>query len=268
MSQGQILVLGAIAGLTIFLGLPAGRLQRLSTRAGALLSATATGILLFLLWDVLSAGIEPVEAALNAAALDHDGTWGRFAWLATIFVVCFAIGLMSLVYFDQIVVKRRRAPGLPEPRRGRDRRVRRAPGATLSPAQSLSLMIATGIGLHNFSEGLAIGQSAASGDDQPRARARDRLRPPQRHRGLRHRRPVLGHRGAAELGLPAARRADRRRADVLRDAARPGVGERGCLDRVPRARRRLDPLRRDRAPRRLSQPRPQDGRRLGASRSG
>ena len=76
MSQGQILVLGAIAGLTIFLGLPAGRLQRLSTRAGALLSATATGILLFLLWDVLSAGIEPVEAALNAAALDHDGTWG------------------------------------------------------------------------------------------------------------------------------------------------------------------------------------------------
>ena len=29
--------------------------------------------------------------------------------------------------------------------------------------------------------------------DRPRARARDRLRPSQRHRGLRHRRPVLGH---------------------------------------------------------------------------
>jgi len=162
MSQGQILVLGAIAGLTIFLGLPAGRLQRLSTRAGALLSATATGILLFLLWDVLSAGIEPVEAALNAAAIDHDGTWGRFAWLATIFVVCFGVGLMSLVYFDQLVMKRRR------------RKDFRSLGAAamaeidvhptwLSPAQSLSLMIATGIGLHNFSEGLAIGQSAASG---------------------------------------------------------------------------------------------------------
>ena len=81
---------------------PAGRLQRLSTRASALLSATATGILLFLLWDVLSAGIEPVEAALNAAALDHDGTWARFAGLAAIFVGCFAIGLMSLVYFDQL----------------------------------------------------------------------------------------------------------------------------------------------------------------------
>ena len=91
MSQGQILVLGAIAGLTIFLGLPAGRLQpAVDPGRARCSSATATGILLFLLWDVLSAGIEPVEAALNAAALDHDGTWGRFAWLATIFVVCFA----------------------------------------------------------------------------------------------------------------------------------------------------------------------------------
>jgi ZIP family zinc transporter len=31
----------------------------------------------------------------------------------------------------------------------------------LSPARWLALLIATGIGLHNFSEGLAIGQSAA-----------------------------------------------------------------------------------------------------------
>ena len=33
--------------------------------------------------------------------------------------------------------------------------------AGLSPARWLALLIATGIGLHNFSEGLAIGQSAA-----------------------------------------------------------------------------------------------------------
>ena len=82
LSQAQILVLGAIAGLTIFLGLPIGRLRRLPLGVSALLSATATGILLFLLWDVLSAGVEPVEAALNAAAVDHDGTWLRFAALA------------------------------------------------------------------------------------------------------------------------------------------------------------------------------------------
>jgi len=161
-SQQQILVLGAIAGLTIFLGLPAGRLRRMSTRAGALLSATATGILLFLLWDVLSAGIAPVEEALHAAARDHDGTWARFAGLAAIFVVCFTVGLMSLVYFDQVITRRRRRDGFLSLGAAAIAEYEVRPGA-LSPAQSLSLMIAVGIGLHNFSEGLAIGQSAASG---------------------------------------------------------------------------------------------------------
>ena len=68
MSQTQILVLGAIAGLTIFIGLPVGRVGRLPIAASTFLAATATGILLFLLWDVLAAGVEPVESALTAAA--------------------------------------------------------------------------------------------------------------------------------------------------------------------------------------------------------
>ena len=34
----------------------------------------------------------------------------------------------------------------------------------LTPGRRLALLIATGIGLHNFGEGLAIGQSAASGE--------------------------------------------------------------------------------------------------------
>ena len=163
MTQAQILALGAIAGLTIFLGLPAGRLRRLPIGVSALLSAVATGILLFLLWDVLSAGIEPVEAALNAAALDGDGTWARFAGLATIFVVCFTAGLMSLVYFDQVIARRRRRDGFLSVGAAAMAEYEVRPGS-LSPAQSLSLMIAIGIGLHNFSEGLAIGQSAASGE--------------------------------------------------------------------------------------------------------
>lgn len=163
MSQSQILVLGAIAGLTIFLGLPAGRLRSLPIGASVLLSATATGILLFLLWDVLSAGIGPVEAALNAASLDGDGTWARFAGLAAIFVVCFTAGLMSLVYFDQVITRRRRRGGFLSVGAAALAEYEVRPGA-LSPAQSLSLMIAAGIGLHNFSEGLAIGQSAASGE--------------------------------------------------------------------------------------------------------
>jgi len=163
LSQTQILVLGAIAGLTIFLGLPAGRLRNLSVGTSSFLSAAATGILLFLLWDVLSAGVEPVESALTAAALDHTGTWVRFAALAALFVGCFVVGLMSLVYFDQCIGRRKRTYGFQSVGAAVAAEIETRP-RVLSSAQSLSLMIATGIGLHNFSEGLAIGQSAGAGD--------------------------------------------------------------------------------------------------------
>src|SRR5690242_20221275 len=107
MSTNQILLLGAIAGFTIFLGLPAGRLQRLPIAAAAFLSAVATGILLFLLWDVLSAGVEPVESALTAASVDHTAGWGTFIGYAALFTGCFLVGMMSHVYFDRIVSGRK-----------------------------------------------------------------------------------------------------------------------------------------------------------------
>ena len=65
MSSAQIAALGAIAGFTIFLGLPIGRLREPMPKLRALLSATATGILIFLLWDVLDHAWEPVDAALS-----------------------------------------------------------------------------------------------------------------------------------------------------------------------------------------------------------
>jgi len=163
-SQTQILVLGAIAGLTIFLGLPFGRIGRLPLAASTFLAATATGILLFLLWDVLAAGVEPVEDALTAAAVDHTGGWGRFAWLAALLAGGFVVGLMSLVYFDELIARRRRNRGPYSVGAAVAVEADAARVGILSPAQSLALMIATGIGLHNFSEGLAIGQSAASGE--------------------------------------------------------------------------------------------------------
>ena len=162
MSQTQILVLGAIAGLAIFIGLPVGRIGALPAGASAFLTATATGILLFLFWDVLSAGIEPVEAALTAAALDDTGSWSRFAdWPRSSLRLRrrpHEPGLLRRA--DRTTATSRR----PAQRRSSDRSRRGAPGADPPPAQSLSLMIATGIGLHKFSEGLAIGQSAAAGE--------------------------------------------------------------------------------------------------------
>src|SRR5262249_14255930 len=162
MSTAQTLVLGAIAGCTIFLGLPLGRVRNVDVRWKAVLSAVATGILIFLLYDVLVHGVEPVEEALKSAA-DGGGSWADFVGLAAVLSVGVAIGLMSLVYYDRWLGRQRQKSLL-------------GPGAAsaaeyeaswvhgMSSARWLALLIATGIGLHNFSEGLAIGQSAAAGE--------------------------------------------------------------------------------------------------------
>src|SRR4051812_23444209 len=154
MSSAQILLLGALAGLTIFLGLPFGRIANPSPRLQAALAAVATGILVFLLWDVLSEGLTPVENALDARA------WGRFSGYAALLGGGFALGLMSLVYYDRWMA-RQRGRTLIGPGAASAAEFERHRAGALSPARFLSLLIATGIGLHNFSEGLAIGQSAA-----------------------------------------------------------------------------------------------------------
>ena len=66
MPASQIAILGAFAGLTIFLGLPLGRVRAEMPRVKALLNALAIGILIFLLWDVLAGAWEPVDAAIGA----------------------------------------------------------------------------------------------------------------------------------------------------------------------------------------------------------
>jgi ZIP family zinc transporter len=166
-SAVQIATLGAIAGFTIFLGLPVGRLRNPSLRMKVFLNATATGVLLFLLWDVLAHAVEPVESALTAVTRDGTGSWMRFGALAAVTVASFVLGLMCLVYYEQWMAGGN--PTASGPPHG--------PGAasiaefvgtpasdTAIAGRRLALLIAVGIGLHNFSEGLAIGQSAAAGE--------------------------------------------------------------------------------------------------------
>jgi zinc transporter, ZIP family len=157
MSTAEILLLGAIAGCTIFIGLPVARLRNVSPSLRSMLAAVATGILIFLLWDVLSAAVEPVEGALTAG---HDG---RFFWLTALLTVGFGVGLLSLVYYDAWMKARRRKAFLLGPGAASPAELEQEYHfAGLSPAKWLAVFIAAGIGLHNFSEGLAIGQSAAS----------------------------------------------------------------------------------------------------------
>jgi ZIP family zinc transporter len=153
MSTGQILALGAVAGLTIFLGLPVARMRNVTPGLKAFMGATATGILLFLFWDVLSSAFSPVETAL------HTGHDGRFAWLAALLALGFSAGLMSLVGYDAWMKRLRKKSFLSAGAASASEYEHHFAG--LSPGQWLAVYIAVGIGLHNFSEGLAIGQSAA-----------------------------------------------------------------------------------------------------------
>lgn len=139
MSFIQTVFLGAIAGFTIYLGLPLGRLKSISAGMRSFLSMTSVGILLFLLFDIFSKLSEPIEAAIM-----QDKNSGEFYFLLAIFIIGFGVGLLGLIAFEQ-------------------RFMRHTSGIAVSPTR-LALMIALGIGLHNFSEGLAIGQSAGRGE--------------------------------------------------------------------------------------------------------
>lgn len=173
MSLMSTMLLGFIAGVTILLGLPIGRLRKPAPTLSALLNATAIGVLLFLFWDVLSAAWGPIDGALTSVH-DGKGGLGLAAGYGALFAVGLAVGLLALVRYESWMARQSLsarttaneqghhgpgAMGVSEVGARRPSRI-----ATWSAARRLSLLIAVGIGLHNFAEGLAIGQSAASGE--------------------------------------------------------------------------------------------------------
>ncbi len=165
MDAGQTALLGAIAGFTIYLGLPLGRLRSLSARWRSFLSVFSAGILLFIFWDVLTQSHDILESSLTEART--SGAWGSFGLGALLMVMGFGAGAFGLGWLEQAVLRRRPPPPI-------------AGGSTLAgdagldvavlahqarqAALTLGMLIAVAIGLHNFSEGLAIGVSARAGE--------------------------------------------------------------------------------------------------------
>jgi ZIP family zinc transporter len=164
-SETQTLLLGFIAGVTILIGLPLGKLRSPRPGLRQFLNALAIGILLFLIWDVLVHAFEPVDTALGRLH-DGDAGIGPVLGYGTLFFLGLATGLLSLVYYESWLAARRRprkfGPGTMAP--GELTAARTGGISGWSAARRMSLLIAVGIGLHNFGEGLAIGGSAATGE--------------------------------------------------------------------------------------------------------
>jgi ZIP family zinc transporter len=162
MGMGRTLLLGFIAGVTILLGMPLGRMRRPSEALRVTLNALAIGVLVFLVWDVLSAAWEPIDAGLAAHHETGEGL-GPTVGYGLLFVAGLSIGLLGLQQYEAWMGRRLRrsrqsfGPGAMASNELAGRRIS-------SPGQHLALLIAVGIGLHNFAEGLAIGQAAASSE--------------------------------------------------------------------------------------------------------
>ena len=169
MSFAQTVLLGALAGSTIYLGLPVGRMRILGSRARVALAMFAVGVLAFIFVDVLSNGLTIVHVALQGYK-DGRISLAYVVWLVVLLAAGFGAGSAGLA-----VLQRRMRPlgARRPPIAGGGGAVAAASVAPDTAALELDaarraalrtgLTIAAAIGVHNFAEGLAIGVSARAG---------------------------------------------------------------------------------------------------------
>jgi zinc transporter, ZIP family len=159
----RLYVLGALAGLTIFLGLPIAAFSRMKPAARGVMNGLATGILVFLTIDILGGVLEAGEQVIKDWAGGQAVTVTGMLTLALLVIGVFA-GLIGIPFVEKRFIKPALLRRLPPAMSSGSGPAGGKPAETpATPPGVLSLSIAAGIGLHNLGEGLAIGQSAASG---------------------------------------------------------------------------------------------------------
>jgi ZIP family zinc transporter len=169
LSFAQTVALGALAGFTIYIGLPVGRVQLLGGRSRVALAMFSVGVLAFIFVDVLSNGISIVDHTLQAVK-HHHGSAGYLIWLVVLLGAGFAAGSAGLATLQ----RRMRPLGARTPTIAGGAPAVALAGLDLDvvaterdaarrSALRTGLTIAAAIGVHNFAEGLAIGVSARAG---------------------------------------------------------------------------------------------------------
>jgi ZIP family zinc transporter len=169
MSFAQTVALGALAGFTIYLGLPVGRLQVISSRARVALAMFSVGVLAFIFVDVLSNAHGILAGAIDSYKAGHS-SFAHVAGMVALLAAGFGAGSAGLA----ILERRMRPLGAHTPPiaggagavalTGDDvDLVRLELDASRRRALRTGLTIAAAIGVHNFAEGLAIGVSARAG---------------------------------------------------------------------------------------------------------
>lgn len=127
MSEAQAILLGAIAGLTILLGIALARYLRGSQ---VLMNSLASGVLVYLLGDMLARAFLPLNSALLRKFDNLDGS-GPVVWMTVAFIGGLVVGYGGLTAYSAL-------------------------------SSNLPLLLAVGVGLHNLAEGLALGQVAGN----------------------------------------------------------------------------------------------------------
>lgn len=166
MSLLETTILGAIAGFTIYLGLPVGRLPTTSDRLRVGLAMFSVGILAFIFMDVTTHAQQIVDTALGNFR-DHRAGFGHVLGLFALLAAGVTAGTAGISQIERVLRRRRWAAA---PIAGGDAATVLTTEETTqlmlahrSAALQTGLTIAAAIGVHNFAEGLAIGVSAKAG---------------------------------------------------------------------------------------------------------
>src|SRR3954462_6621034 len=100
MPLAETALLGAIAGFTIFLGLPLARMERVGPRTRVALAMLSVGILAFLFVEVMQHGFTIVEEPVEELC-QGKGDPGEAFGYALMFGIGLFAGLVGLTHFER-----------------------------------------------------------------------------------------------------------------------------------------------------------------------